>query len=282
MAGSQVGSLGFEGPLESRNLDMAFLEVDRVGVQFDTGAGTLEAVREACLEVNEGEFVCVVGPSGCGKTTLLRVISGLIKATRGCVRLDGETVTQPRREMGFVFQADSLFPWSTVEDNIAFGLRIQRRPLEERRAVARRLIDMVGLKGFEHRFPHELSGGMKQRVNLARGLAIDPQILLMDEPLAALDAQTRELMQLELQNICIKAGKTVFFVTHQIDEAVFLADRVIVMTARPSVVKEVMQIDIKQPRSLRVKRTPEFNAYVDRIWRAIESDVKDALERSEV
>ncbi len=260
---------------------MAFLEVNSVGVQFDTGMGTVEAVREARLEVQKGEFVCVVGPSGCGKTTLLRVISGLITANRGVVTLNGEPVTQPRKEMGFVFQADSLFPWSTVEDNITFGLRIQHRPLAERRSVARRLIDMVGLKGFERRFPHELSGGMKQRVNLARGLAIDPQILLMDEPLAALDAQTRELMQIELQDICVKAGKTVLFVTHQIDEAVCLADRVIVMSARPSVVKQALHIDIKRPRALGVKRTPEFNAYVDQIWRQIESDAKEALASSE-
>ena len=194
------------------------------------------------------------------------------------VRVDGRAVTKPGPDRGFVFQQDALFPWRTVLDNVIFGLEVQGKSKREARERADGLIQLVGLAGFEQHFPHELSGGMRQRANLARALTIDPDILLMDEPFAALDAQTREIMQAELLRIWRSNRKTVLFVTHQIDEAVYLADRVVVMTSRPGQVKAVLEVDIPRPRDLSVKRTPVFLELVDEIWKMIEEEVKAALE----
>jgi NitT/TauT family transport system ATP-binding protein len=239
--------------------------------------GELEALRGLEIEVERGEFICVVGPSGCGKTTLLRLIAGLEPATAGTIMLDGKQVHGPGRNRGFVFQNDSLLPWRTVLNNALVGPEVAGRVGEKEKARTLELLKLVGLGGFEHYYPRQLSGGMRQRVNLARALAIDPDVLLMDEPFAALDAQTREIMQTELLRIWEQGRKTVLFVTHQIDEAVFLADRVIVLARRPGRLQEIVRIKLPRPRALEVKRQPEFVNYVDHIWRMIERDVRASV-----
>jgi NitT/TauT family transport system ATP-binding protein len=237
--------------------------------------------KDIDLDIRAEEFVCVVGPSGCGKTTFIKIVDGLIPATAGQVCIDGAEVTEPGYDRAFVFQADSLYPWRTVLDNVVFGLEIKGTDNGERYSKARELIKLVGLAGFEAQYPHELSGGMRQRVNLARALAVDPEIILMDEPFASLDAQTREVMQLELLKVWWSRKKTVIFITHQIDEAVYLGDRVIVFSARPATVKADIRVGIPRPRSLSVKRTPEFLAYVGEIWNLIETDVLESVAHSD-
>jgi len=235
------------------------------------------AIQDVSLDIQQGEFISLVGASGCGKTTLLRIVDGLITPSFGSVHVDGRPVSKPGPDRGLVFQQDALFPWRTVLDNVIFGLEVQGKPKRFSLERADELVRLVGLSGFEHHYPHELSGGMRQRANLARALTIDPDILLMDEPFAALDAQTREIMQSELLRIWRGNKKTVMFVTHQIDEAVFLADRVVVMTSRPGQVKALLDVDIQRPRDLTVKRTPHFLELVDAIWKMIEEEVKAAL-----
>jgi len=225
------------------------------------------------LRVEAEQFVALLGPSGCGKTTLLRMMDGLSVPDSGTVRIGTERVTQPTRSVGFVFQADSLWPWRTVMQNVTFGLEIQGEPRARAEQTAQELLELVGLAGYERYHPHELSGGMRQRVNLARALAIDPDVLLLDEPFASLDAQTREVMQLELLRIWQARQKTVVFVTHQIDEAVFLSDRVVVMSARPGRIRDDIAIPFSRPRELGIKRTPAFNEIVDRIWSLIEDQI---------
>jgi NitT/TauT family transport system ATP-binding protein len=253
------------------------LELKGISMVYSRRGKRFEALRNISLAVEAGEFISLVGASGCGKTTLLRIVDGLIMPTRGEVRVDGQAVHKPGPDRGFVFQQDALFPWRTVLDNVVFGLEVQGTSKRAARERADGLIQLVGLTGFEQHFPHELSGGMRQRANLARALTIDPDILLMDEPFAALDAQTREIMQAELLRIWRSNRKTVMFVTHQIDEAVYLADRVVVMTSRPGQVKAVLDVDLPRPRDLSVKRTPPFLALVDEIWKMIEEEVKAAL-----
>jgi len=248
------------------------LVVSHLGKRF----GDLEALRDIHLTIKRGEFISVVGPSGCGKTTFLRIIAGLEPASIGEVLLDGRTVREPTGDRGFVFQNDSLLPWRTVFDNAIIGREVATGVGPAERKQALELLKLVGLEGFERYYPRQLSGGMRQRVNLARALAIDPEILLMDEPFAALDAQTREIMQAELLRIWERGQKTVLFVTHQIDEAVFLSDRVLVFARRPGRLQEEVNIDLPRPRTLEIKRTPEFVALVDHIWRLIEDDVRAA------
>jgi NitT/TauT family transport system ATP-binding protein len=220
--------------------------------------------------VHEGELVAIVGPSGCGKSTFLAAVDGLVKLTGGEVTVDGRPVTAPGPDRAMVFQQDSLFPWRTVSRNVMYGLELQNRlPKALIRERAASLVELVGLSGFAEHYPHELSGGMRQRVNIARALATDPQLLLLDEPFAALDAQTREFMQVELLKILARAGKTALFVTHQIDEAIFLADRVAVFSARPARIKEIIAIDLPPQRSLEVKFQPRFRELQDHIWRLI-------------
>jgi NitT/TauT family transport system ATP-binding protein len=254
---------------------MSKKKLEARNVVLEYGAHTasrLIALADVNLTIYENEFVSIVGPSGCGKTTFLSVVDGLIPATGGEILVDGKRVTRPGPDRAVVFQDSSLLPWRTVLKNVVYGLECQGMKTQEARARAAYFIDMVGLKGFEHRFPYQLSGGMQQRVNLARALVMDPEILLMDEPFAALDAQTRELMQEELLQIWRKSGKTVLFITHQIDEAIFLSDRVIVFSARPGRVREDIAISLERPRSLKLKRDPRFHALEDRIWALIQED----------
>jgi NitT/TauT family transport system ATP-binding protein len=231
----------------------------------------LTALDGVNLKVMEGDFVSIVGPSGCGKTTFLSVVDGLIAATAGRILVDGKAVTRPGPERAMVFQDASLLPWRTVLGNVVYGLECLGIDKHDAKERASHFVDMVGLAGFEHHYPHELSGGMQQRVNLARALAVDPQILLMDEPFASLDAQTREVMQEELLEIWMKARKTVLFVTHQIDEAIYLSDRVVVFSPRPGKVKEIVPVEIERPRQLGLKREPRFHAIEDRISNLIKA-----------
>src|SRR3984893_2262953 len=248
------------------------LAISKLGKTF----GELHALQAIDFGIERGEFISVVGPSGCGKTTFLRIVAGLEPASAGEVLLDGRGVRAPGGDRGFVFQADSLLPWRTVLANAMIGPEVAGRAGEPERRRTLDLLKLVGLEGFENYYPRQLSGGMRQRVNLARALAIDPEILLMDEPFAALDAQTREIMQAELLRIWERGQKTVLFVTHQIDEAVFLSDRVLVFARRPGRLQEEIKIPLPRPRTLEVKRTPEFVAIVDRIWKMIEDDVRTA------
>ena len=231
----------------------------------------LLAIDNVDLDIRDGEFVSIVGPSGCGKSTFLKIVNGLFPATDGTIDMS-QPGSGPADAM--VFQDSSLFPWYSVVNNVAYGLVCQGVPRKQARERAKPYIDLVGLSGFEEKYPYQLSGGMQQRVNLARALAVDPQILLMDEPFAALDAQTRELMQAELLRIWNEAGKTVLFITHQIDEAIYLSDRVVVMSARPGRILADIPIEIQRPRKLEVKRTPEFIRYADQIWRMITTQLR--------
>jgi NitT/TauT family transport system ATP-binding protein len=225
------------------------------------------------LSVAEGELVSIVGPSGCGKSTFLAAVDGLTRVSGGEVRVDGRVVTKPGPDRAMVFQHDSLFPWRTVLQNVVYGIELQgAMSKSDMRNRGRSLVELVGLKGFEDHFPHELSGGMRQRVNIARALAPDPELLLLDEPFAALDAQTREFMQVELLKILSRAKKTAIFITHQIDEAIFLSNRVAVFSARPARVKEVIDIDLPRERTLALKHQPRFRDLQEHIWRLIEEE----------
>ena len=254
------------------------LQISHLGKSF----GGLRALQDISVVVERGEFIAVVGPSGCGKTTFLRIVAGLEPASSGDVRLDGRAISGPGVDRGFVFQTDSLLPWRTVFANAIIGREVAGRvgPAERQRTLE--LLKLVGLDGFENYHPRQLSGGMRQRVNLARALAIDPQILLMDEPFSSLDAQTREIMQTELVRIWEAGRKTVLIVTHQIDEAVFLADRVLVFARRPGRLRESVAVELARPRTLAIKRTAEFVRYVDHIWRLIEDDVRASVIEEKV
>jgi NitT/TauT family transport system ATP-binding protein len=247
----------------------AAVAVENLSMEFVRRGERLLALQNIDLDVAPGEFFVIVGPSGCGKTTLLRVLQGLAKATHGRILVGGKVVSAPGTDRGFVFQQDALYPWRSVVRNVCFGLELQGVAKAEARARAQAMIELVGLSGFESHYPHELSGGMRQRVNLARALAIKPAILLMDEPFAALDALTRETMQHELLRIAAAAGTTVIFITHQIEEAVFLGDRVAVFTARPGRLQEIIPIALPRPRPPGIKQTPEFQSHVARIVRLI-------------
>jgi NitT/TauT family transport system ATP-binding protein len=225
------------------------------------------------LEVGRAEFVSIVGPSGCGKSTFLNILLGLIKPDAGEMQLDGNPIVGPGQERAMVFQEFGLLPWRTVAANIELGLEIKGIPAAERTILAGELIKLVGLNGFERHYPHELSGGMKQRVGLARALATEPDVLLMDEPFAALDAQTRDLMQTELLQVWERTKKTVLFVTHSIEEAAYLSDRVIIMTARPGRTKEILKIQLPRPREYEMRLTPEFNEIKSRIWEVLKEEL---------
>ncbi len=253
-------------------MSTTFIDFDHVWLKYNPQSDF--AIEDVTVSIGEHEFVAIVGPSGCGKTTFLSVVDGLIAATGGRVLVDGEVVTRPGPDRAVVFQDASLLPWRTVLGNVRYGLECLGVSTREADARAEKLIALVGLSGFEHHYPHELSGGMQQRVNLARALVVDPKILLIDEPFASLDAQTRELMQEELTRIWAQARKTVLFITHQIDEAIYLADRVVVFSGRPGKVKDSIAVDIERPRPIGVKRQARFHALEDRIWGLIDEDVK--------
>jgi NitT/TauT family transport system ATP-binding protein len=245
------------------------IAVKTLGMQYGTGANAVVALDRIDFSVADGSFMSVVGPSGCGKSTLLRILAGLMPATSGSASLRGAPITGPRKDIGVVFQTPVLFPWRTILGNVMLPSDVQRLDRKKMTERAHQLLDLVGLKGFEHRYPRELSGGMQQRVGIVRALIHDPALLLMDEPFGALDAMTRETMNVELQRIWMESRKTILFITHSTSEAVFLADRVLVMTSRPGRIGDMLEIDLPRPRSLNVMNTPEFGAYVQRIRAAL-------------
>ena len=250
------------------------VEALTVAYEKPKAAGTLIAVSNANLDIARGTFVTIVGPSGCGKSSLLLSIAGLVKPASGCVRVNGKPVSGPGRDRAVVFQDFALMPWRTVVDNVRFGLELQRvQGLngEDLSARARRYVELVGLKGFEHYHPHQLSGGMRQRVGIARALAVDPEILLLDEPFGSLDAQTRDEMGSELLAIWEKNKKTALFVTHGIDEAIFLADQVVVMAKNPGRITEIISVDLPRPRTIETMDSKLFIEYRKHIrkWLAI-------------
>ncbi len=248
--------------------------IEELGKTFrDRGGKTVEALRNVSCAIEGNEFLAVVGPSGCGKTTLLHIVAGLLPPDRGQVSFDGYS-PNGRPRTAVVFQDLALFPWRTVERNIGYGLEemgLARRVREER---VRTYVDLMGLSGFERAYPHQLSGGMKQRAALARALSVNPMLLLMDEPLSALDAHTRMLMQQELSRIYEKTRKSVLYITHYIPEAVFLADRVLVLSSRPGRVKKMLTIDLPRPRLESMKVDPTFVSYLEEIWQTLREDEK--------
>lgn len=253
--------------LHKKQADLIKIEAKDLAVQFvmRRSGEALWALKDFTLSLEPEKFICILGPSGCGKTTLLNVLAGLRRPERGQVLINGVQIDGPGADRATVFQSSALLPWRTVLQNIAYGLEIQKISGSEIKQRVKAMCNLVGLGGFEDSYPRELSGGMQQRVNLARALATNPKLLLMDEPFASLDAQTRELMQDEVLRIWRQTRQTVVFVTHQIEEAVFLADEVIVMTARPGRVKMIMPIDLPRPRSFDTKKTAIFHGYVDQL-----------------
>ncbi|HTH97073.1 MAG TPA: ABC transporter ATP-binding protein [Stellaceae bacterium] len=261
----------------------AKLSVEAISHRYSTVDGAeLSVLEDISFDIQAGEFISVIGASGSGKTTLLRILASLMRPSAGRVLIDGEAPKGPSAKMAVVFQRDSLWPWRTVLDNTLYGLEI--KGVKRRQAVerAQRYLEMVGLKGFAAYYPHQLSGGMRQRVNLARALTVEPDILLMDEPFSALDSQTREVMQVELTRIWQETAKTIVFITHQIDEAVFLSDRVITFSARPGSVRAVTPIALDRPRNLRIKRTEQFQTYVGQLWDLIEHEVMKGFQAETV
>src|SRR5258708_8638977 len=241
------------------------VSLDRYNDRTKTVLPVLQGID---FKVSEGEIVCIVGPSGCGKTTLLNVVDGLIRATAGTILVNDRAIAGPGPDRAMVFQQDSLFPWRTVLQNVMYGLDLQGTVTRrERRERSLALVDLVGLSGFVDHYPHELSGGMRQRVNIARALVMNPQLLLLDEPFAALDAQTREFMQVELLKILVRAKTTALFITHQINEAVFLSNRVVVMSARPARIKEIIAVELPPARGLAIKHEPLVHDLERTIWR---------------
>jgi len=256
----------------------ARITVRNVGKRF----GELQVFRGIDLEVGEREIVTVVGPSGCGKTTLLRCIDGLLPYDEGEIRVEGELVDAPRAGVAMVFQHFGLFPWKTVWDNVAYGLRLAKAPKQEIAARVPEMIDLVGLTGFERAFPYQLSGGMQQRCGLARALAVGPRVLLMDEPFAAVDAQTREILQFELVRIWESRPTSMVFVTHSIEEAVLMGDRVVVLKGRPSKVFETVTVDLPHPRSRATLAEPRFAELREHVWGTLMAEARAAefeLER---
>ncbi len=235
----------------------------------------LQILRNVDFEVADGEFVCLLGPSGCGKTTILRLAAGLEAPTEGELSLDGKKIEGVNKECGFVFQEYALFPWRTVKENIEFGPQVKGMTMSECDNISEHYIDLVGLKGFENHYPKELSGGMKQRVGIARAYANHPKLLLMDEPFGALDAQTRNLMQSELLRIWEKEHISVLFVTHSVDEAVYLGDKVVVMSARPGTVREIFDVKLPRPR---IRTGPEANIIRDCVLKSLGMEIKIAMK----
>ena len=251
---------------------MKGITIEQVGLTYSGFAGSVRALEDINLKVEPREFVSVIGPSGCGKTTLMNVVAGFLEPTQGRVLIDDEVVKGPGPDRCVVFQQYAVFPWLTVLENVEFGLKLQAnfKPPEERRAIADYFIDLVGLNEFTAAYPKELSGGMKQRVAIARAYAVNPQVLLMDEPFGALDAQTRQFMQESLLDIWQKEKKTVIFITHGVEEAIFLSSRIVAMATRPGRIREIVPVDITYPRQAGIKTDPSFiklRAQVEKIVR---------------
>jgi NitT/TauT family transport system ATP-binding protein len=234
------------------------IEISGVSKTYKTRDGEVPSLRPIDFNVRDGEFVVVVGPSGCGKTTLLKMLAGLLPPSTGEIRIDGKAITKPHSGVGIVFQTAMLLPWRSVFNNVMMPVEVKNLPREEYRKRAQALLDMVGLQGFENKFPWQLSGGMQQRASICRALVHDPKIVLMDEPFGALDAMTRERMNVELQRIQRETSKTVLLITHSIPEAVFLADRILVMTERPGTIAAVYDVPLERPRTLDVLADPVF------------------------
>jgi NitT/TauT family transport system ATP-binding protein len=252
------------------------IQIEGVSKWFGSATQPMPALLDVTLDVRTNEFVCLLGPSGCGKSTLLNIIAGFIPPSEGQVLADGKAITAPGSDRGVVFQEYALFPWLSVEENVEFGPKLKGTPKSERQQVAQKYLELVGLAAHRHKFPAQLSGGMKQRLAIARALANNPTVILMDEPFGSLDAQTREIMQEELSRIQRLEHKTIVFVTHSIREAVYLADRVVVMTSSPGKIKEVVRIELPEPRD---KFSPEFTRYESEITRVLKEEVDKARER---
>ena len=265
------------GAVNSRAINPEFIEFDKVAKVYRAADGRpVRAVDSVSGTIRQGEFVSILGPSGCGKSTLMMMLAGLLRPSEGEVRFKGRVVTGPQEGFGIVFQSAVLFPWRDVLTNVKLPAEVLGLPAAEQDRRARDMIRLVGLGGFETKYPHELSGGMQQRVAIARALSLDPSLLVMDEPFGALDAMTREQMNLELQRISLELGATVVFVTHSIAEAAFLSDRVFVMSGRPSTVREIVPIDIPRPRRLEQMNTDGFGRYVTHLRALL--DAKGEME----
>jgi NitT/TauT family transport system ATP-binding protein len=259
----------------------AILVADNIAVRFDTAEGAITAVDDISFRVKPGEFLSVIGPSGCGKSTLFNVIGGLLTEHDGVVSVDGETIDGPHKSIGMVFQEESTFPWRTVTDNVAFPLELVGMARNKRIERARHFISLVGLDGFENRYPGELSGGMRQRVSLARTLASEPKILLMDEPFAALDEQTRLLLGDKVLQIQQQLKQTTLLITHNITEAVQMSDRILVMTYRPGKMKRIVDIDLPRPRSSAIVTSEAFGRYVAQIWNDLREEASRGMRDEE-
>jgi NitT/TauT family transport system ATP-binding protein len=258
---------------------VSHLDIDGVSLAYRRPLSDEQffALENVSLGVERGEFVTVVGPSGCGKSSLLMLIAALLRPTSGTIRLSGREVKTPGSDRAMVFQDFALLPWRTVLRNVELGMELKGVSAEERKAAAQRYLAMVGLRDFERHFPHQLSGGMRQRVGIARALSVEPEVLLMDEPFGALDAQIRALMAVELLRIWERDRKTIVFITHDIDEAVYLADRVFVMSTSPGRIIETIPVTLPRPRGLDVRSTPEFAVYRQKIWGLLEEQVRSTL-----
>ncbi|MGA8626602.1 MAG: ABC transporter ATP-binding protein [Pseudolabrys sp.] len=259
----------------------AILVAEDIIVRFDTPEGPLTAVDNVSFEVRQGEFLSVIGPSGCGKSTLFNVIGGLLSSHEGIVSVAGETISGPHKSIGMVFQEESTFPWRTVTDNVAFPLELVGMSKAKRVERARHFISLVGLDGFENRYPGELSGGMRQRVSLARTLASEPKILLMDEPFAALDEQTRLLLGDKVLQIQQQLKQTTLLITHNITEAVQMSDRILVMTYRPGKLKRVVEINLPRPRTSKIVGSEAFGRYVAQIWNDLREEANRGMRDEE-
>jgi NitT/TauT family transport system ATP-binding protein len=259
----------------------AILTADNIAVRFDTPEGPITAVDDVTFNVRQGEFLSVIGPSGCGKSTLFNVIGGLLGTHEGLVRVAGETIDGPHKSIGMVFQEESTFPWRTVIDNVAFPLELTGMAKDKRNERARHFIKLVGLDGFENRYPGELSGGMRQRVSLARTLASEPKILLMDEPFAALDEQTRLLLGDKVLQIQQQLKQTTLLITHNITEAVQMSDRILVMTYRPGKVKRIVDIDLPRPRTSEIVGSETFGRFVAQIWNDLREEASRGMRDEE-
>ena len=258
---------------------MAHIEVNHVGVEYlmrRTGE-KIQALEDLHFSVEAGKFICIVGTSGCGKTTLLKLCAGLLAPSSGSINIGGNLVKGPGKDRAMVFQTSALLPWRSVLRNVTYGLELQGWRKKEACDEARKLIDLVGLTNFEESFPRELSGGMQQRVNLARALVTKPELLLMDEPFASLDGQMREFMQVEIERIWLRTGQTTLFVTHLIDEAIFLADEIIIMTNRPGKVKKIIPVNLPRNRSISIKKSVEFHSIEDELRDLIQEEFDEMI-----